>query len=106
MKKNLKHIVNCLLLVFGGTKITYSQCIADAGENAALCTHWGLDTFYLGGAPTAVGGYVPEYRLTNLELEKMVDTNDEWIRSRTGIEERRILKEEGKGSSDLAAPGD
>ena len=58
----------------------------------------------INAAVTAVGGYVPEYRLTNLELEKMVDTNDEWIRSRTGIEERRILKEEGKGSSDLAAP--
>jgi len=55
-------------------------------------------------AITAVGGYVPEYRLTNAELEKMVDTNDEWIRTRTGIEERRILKEEGKGSSDLAVP--
>lgn len=47
-------------------------------------------------AITAVGGYVPEYRLTNAELEKMVDTNDEWIRTRTGIEERRILKEERK----------
>lgn len=53
---------------------------------------------------TAVGGYVPGYRLTNAELEKMVDTNDEWIRTRTGISERRILKEEGKGSSDLAVP--
>ncbi len=53
-------------------------------------------------AITAVGGYVPEYRLTNKELEKMVDTNDEWIRSRTGIEERRILKGEGKASSDMA----
>jgi 3-oxoacyl-[acyl-carrier-protein] synthase III len=55
-------------------------------------------------AITAVGGYVPEYRLTNFELEKMVDTNDEWIRTRTGIEERRILKGEGLGSSDMAAP--
>lgn len=55
-------------------------------------------------AITAVGGYVPEYRLTNKELELMVETNDEWIRSRTGIEERRILKEEGKASSDLAVP--
>ncbi len=55
-------------------------------------------------AITAVGGYVPEYRLTNKELETMVDTNDEWIRSRTGIEERRILKGEGLGSSDMAAP--
>jgi 3-oxoacyl-[acyl-carrier-protein] synthase-3 len=52
-------------------------------------------------AITAVGGYVPDYVLTNFELEKMVDTNDEWIRSRTGISERRILKGEGKASSDL-----
>ncbi len=52
-------------------------------------------------AITAVGGYVPEYRLTNKELETMVDTNDEWIRTRTGIEERRILKGEGLGSSDM-----
>ena len=55
-------------------------------------------------AITAVGGYVPEYRLTNKELETMVDTNDEWIKSRTGIEERRILKGEGLGSSDMAVP--
>lgn len=55
-------------------------------------------------AITAVGGYVPEYRLTNAELEKMVETNDEWIRTRTGIEERRILKEPGKATSDLAVP--
>lgn len=55
-------------------------------------------------AITAVGGYVPEYRLTNKELETMVETNDEWIRTRTGISERRILKGAGKGSSDLALP--
>ena len=55
-------------------------------------------------AITAVGGYVPEYRLTNAELEKMVETNDEWIRTRTGIEERRILKDEGKATSDLCVP--
>ncbi|MGB5108185.1 MAG: beta-ketoacyl-ACP synthase III [Formosimonas sp.] len=55
-------------------------------------------------AITAVGGYVPEYRLTNAELSTMVDTTDEWIRSRAGVEERRILKGEGKGTSDLAAP--
>lgn len=55
-------------------------------------------------AITAVGGYVPETKLTNFDLEKMVDTNDEWIRTRTGIEERRILKEPGKGSSDMAVP--
>lgn len=53
-------------------------------------------------AITGVGGYVPEYRLTNKELETLVDTNDEWIRSRTGVEERRILKGEGLGSSDMA----
>ncbi len=50
-------------------------------------------------AITAVAGYVPDYVLTNEELERMVDTNDEWIRTRTGIRERRILKGEGKGSS-------
>lgn len=53
-------------------------------------------------AITAVGAYVPEYVLTNKILETMVDTNDEWITSRTGIKERRILKEEGKGTSYLA----
>ncbi len=55
-------------------------------------------------AITAVGGYVPESKITNFDLEKMVDTNDEWIRSRTGISERRILNEPGKGSSDMAVP--
>ena len=55
-------------------------------------------------AITAVGGYVPETRLTNADLEKMVETNDEWIKSRTGISERRILKEPGKASSDMAVP--
>ncbi|HLG41580.1 MAG TPA: beta-ketoacyl-ACP synthase III [Chitinophagaceae bacterium] len=55
-------------------------------------------------AITAVGGYVPEDRLTNFDLEKMVDTNDEWIRIRTGVEERRILKGEGKATSDLVVP--
>jgi 3-oxoacyl-[acyl-carrier-protein] synthase-3 len=53
-------------------------------------------------AITAVGGYVPDYVLTNAELETMVDTNDEWIQSRTGIKERRILKGEGLGTSDMA----
>ncbi len=53
-------------------------------------------------AITAVGGYVPEHILTNFDLEKMVDTTDEWIQTRTGIKERRILKEEGKASSDMA----
>jgi 3-oxoacyl-[acyl-carrier-protein] synthase III len=55
-------------------------------------------------AITAVGGYLPEFRLTNKELEKFVDTNDEWIRSRTGIEERRILKGDGLATSDMGAP--
>lgn len=53
-------------------------------------------------AITAVGGYVPEYILSNQILETMVDTNDEWITTRTGIKERRILKGEGKGTSFLA----
>ena len=55
-------------------------------------------------AITAVGAYVPEYRLTNAELETMVETNDEWIRTRTGIQERRILKGENKGVSAMAIP--
>ena len=50
---------------------------------------------------TAVNGWVPEYILSNEELEKLVDTNDEWITSRTGIKERRILKGEGLGTSDI-----
>ena len=45
-------------------------------------------------AITALGAYVPKHKLTNADLEKMVDTNDEWIFSRTGIKERRILKGE------------
>lgn len=53
-------------------------------------------------AITAVGKYVPDYVLTNKMLESMVDTNDEWITSRTGIKERRILKEKGKGTSFMA----
>lgn len=53
-------------------------------------------------AITAVGGYVPDYVLSNKILETMVDTNDEWITTRTGIKERRILKGEGKGTSYLA----
>ncbi|HEY4327099.1 MAG TPA: beta-ketoacyl-ACP synthase III [Mucilaginibacter sp.] len=55
-------------------------------------------------AITAVHGYVPEYVLTNHELETIVDTNDEWITTRTGIKERRILKGEGLGTSDMAVP--
>ncbi|MEP2057046.1 MAG: beta-ketoacyl-ACP synthase III [Maribacter litoralis] len=54
-------------------------------------------------AITAVGGYVPQFVMTNKMLEEMVDTNDEWITTRTGIKERRVLKkEEGEGTSYLA----
>ncbi len=55
-------------------------------------------------AITAVNGYVPDHVLTNQELETMVDTNDEWITTRTGIKERRILKGEGLATSDMAVP--
>ncbi|MEO7961891.1 MAG: beta-ketoacyl-ACP synthase III [Ginsengibacter sp.] len=58
----------------------------------------------LSAAITAVGGYVPEYRLTNAELETMVETSDDWIKTRTGVEERRILKGENMGVSHMAVP--
>ena len=51
---------------------------------------------------TGVGGYVPDYVLNNEELSRMVDTNDEWIMTRVGIKERRILTEEGLGTSYMA----
>ena len=54
-------------------------------------------------AVTAVGTYLPPDRLTNADLEKLVDTNDEWIRTRTGIEERRILKDKTKAPSFMAS---
>ncbi|NAS12429.1 beta-ketoacyl-ACP synthase III [Poritiphilus flavus] len=56
----------------------------------------------LTAAITAVGAYVPDFRLTNKVLETMVDTTDEWITTRTGIKERRILKDKDKGTSYLA----
>jgi 3-oxoacyl-[acyl-carrier-protein] synthase III len=56
----------------------------------------------LRAAITGIGGYVPDYILTNSELEKMVETSDEWIITRTGVKERRILKGEGKGTSHMA----
>lgn len=56
----------------------------------------------ISAAITAVGAYVPEYVLTNDILATMVDTNDDWITTRTGIKERRILKKEGEGTSYLA----
>ena len=55
-------------------------------------------------AITALGAYVPEDKLTNADLEKMVETNDEWIQTRTGIKERRILRGEGKATSDMVVP--
>ncbi len=58
----------------------------------------------LHAAITAVHGYVPDYVLTNKELETIVDTTDEWITSRTGIKERRILKGDRLGTSDMAVP--
>ncbi len=54
-------------------------------------------------AITAVGHYLPENRLTNHDLEQMVETDDEWIRTRTGIEERRILKDEDKATAFMGA---
>ena len=56
----------------------------------------------ISAAITAVGAYLPEYRLTNAILETMVDTSDEWITTRTGIKERRILQDPAKGTSYLA----
>jgi 3-oxoacyl-[acyl-carrier-protein] synthase-3 len=53
-------------------------------------------------AITGVAGYVPEDILSNADLEKMVDTSDEWITTRTGIKERRILRTPGKATSDMA----
>jgi 3-oxoacyl-[acyl-carrier-protein] synthase-3 len=61
-----------------------------------------VQTTKIRAAITAVGGYVPETVLTNKDLEQLVDTNDEWIVSRTGIRERRILREPGKATSDMA----
>jgi len=55
-------------------------------------------------AITGIASFVPEDILTNAELSSMVDTNDEWILSRTGIKKRHILKGEGKGTSDMASP--
>jgi 3-oxoacyl-[acyl-carrier-protein] synthase III len=57
----------------------------------------------LRAAITAVNGWVPDTLLTNHDLEKMIDTNDEWIQSRTGIRERHILREPGLGTSDIGA---
>ncbi len=58
----------------------------------------------LRAAITGINGWVPDYILSNTELEKMVDTNDEWIMTRTGVKERRIMREPGKGTSDIGTP--
>jgi 3-oxoacyl-[acyl-carrier-protein] synthase-3 len=58
----------------------------------------------LRAAITGIHGWVPDYILTNAELGKIVDTNDEWIMTRTGIRERRIMREPGKGASDIGSP--
>jgi len=58
----------------------------------------------LRAAITGIQGYVPDYILRNEELEQMVETNDEWIQTRTGIKERRILNQRGLGTSDMAVP--
>ena len=60
------------------------------------------NTIKIKAAITAVGGFVPEDFISNKDLEKMVDTNDEWITARTGIKKRRILKAKGKATSYLA----
>ncbi len=60
-------------------------------------------SYKISAAITGIHGYVPDYVLTNQELEKYVETNDEWITSRTGIKERRILKGEGLGTSFMGA---
>lgn len=62
----------------------------------------GISMTKLTAAITGVGKYLPDYVLSNQILETMVDTNDEWITTRTGIKERRILKEEGQGTSYMA----
>lgn len=61
-----------------------------------------MGTHQIRAAITAVNGYVPDYILTNKELEQMVDTNDEWIVSRTGIKQRHILKGQNLATSDMA----
>src|SRR5215470_7437188 len=83
-----------------GAKIVYLTRVNSFKKTHDLC-HM---TQKITAAITAVSGYVPEDILSNSDLEKLVDTNDEWIRTRTGISERRILKGLNKGTSDLAAP--
>ncbi len=61
-----------------------------------------MDKVY--AAITGIAGFVPDDILSNADLEKMVETSDEWITTRTGIKERRVLREKGKGTSDLGTP--
>lgn len=55
-------------------------------------------------AITGIAAFLPDYILTNEEISRMVDTSDEWIMTRVGIKTRRILREPGKGTSDMGAP--
>src|SRR5690606_15319237 len=75
-------------LIFGAKKICIKTTYFSMNKTTA--------------AITAVGKYLPDYVLSNQVLETMVDTNDEWITSRTGIKERRILKKPGEGTSYMA----
>jgi 3-oxoacyl-[acyl-carrier-protein] synthase III len=73
--------------------------LATSGFFKKIITHMAK----MRAAITGVHGWVPEDRLTNADLEKMVDTNDEWIQTRTGIKERRILRGAGLATSDMCA---
>ncbi len=64
-----------------------------------MATHKPIKMKKIRAAITGINAWVPDYVLTNQEIETMVDTNDEWITSRTGIKERRILKGEDQGTS-------
>jgi 3-oxoacyl-[acyl-carrier-protein] synthase III len=83
--------------------VQYYQSIKDQTINAYICNHKFFNKIMtkLRAAITGVAGYVPDDILTNDDLAKMVDTNDEWITTRTGIKERHILKGEGKATSDM-----
>jgi len=87
-------IVYCLLPIAHCLLVTTFGCL----KNNLMTTK------KITAAITAVVDFVPEDKLTNADLEKMFETTDEWIKTRTGISECRILKGEGKASSDMGAP--
>ena len=72
-------------------------------SNAASATRFTASSARPRAAVTGVGHYLPEERLTNADLEQIVDTSDEWIRSRTGIRERRILRDDDRATAFMAA---